>query len=265
MIDLTPLDVRNKRGDFKKILRGYDPQEVDVFLELVAERLEDLVRENIKLRERSETLQQQVSSQSGRERAVQEALVTAQELRSDIRSQAQREAELILSEARSQAREIQSEAERRVERQGEAVAELERRRMRFLRAFRQLLEREMDVVEVEEERAPLDERPIDIDLGGGKPVEEELAEGDEDDADQGLPVDTVDVSALMPDPASTDDETRPPLDAPVDELAAAHDAFRAIQEARSEEGEAEEPRSARELVLPLQDEQPGPGGDLPPS
>ena len=44
MIDLTPLDVRNKRGDFKKLLRGYDPQEVDVFLEIVAERLENLVR-----------------------------------------------------------------------------------------------------------------------------------------------------------------------------------------------------------------------------
>ena len=25
MIDLTPLDVRNKRGDFKKLMRGYDP------------------------------------------------------------------------------------------------------------------------------------------------------------------------------------------------------------------------------------------------
>ena len=39
MIDLTPLDVRNKRGDFKKLMRGYDPQEVDVFLEIVADRL----------------------------------------------------------------------------------------------------------------------------------------------------------------------------------------------------------------------------------
>ena len=44
MIDMTPLDVRNKRGDFKKIMRGYDPQEVDIFLELVAERLEALVQ-----------------------------------------------------------------------------------------------------------------------------------------------------------------------------------------------------------------------------
>ena len=65
MIDLTPLDVRNKRGDFKKIMRGYDPAEVDVFLELAAERLEVLVRENLQLRERTQTLQNQVDAQVG--------------------------------------------------------------------------------------------------------------------------------------------------------------------------------------------------------
>ncbi len=32
MIDLTPLDVRKKRGDFRRGLRGYDPEEVDHFL-----------------------------------------------------------------------------------------------------------------------------------------------------------------------------------------------------------------------------------------
>ena len=71
MIDLTPLDVRNKRGDFKKLMRGYDPQEVDVFLEIAAERLEELVRENIVLRERSESLERQVGAQTGREQAIQ--------------------------------------------------------------------------------------------------------------------------------------------------------------------------------------------------
>ena len=54
MIELTPLDVRKKRGDFAKALRGYEAQEVDVFLELVAERMEALVKENLQLRERSE-------------------------------------------------------------------------------------------------------------------------------------------------------------------------------------------------------------------
>ena len=103
MIDLTPLDVRNKRGDFKKVLRGYDSQEVDVFLEIAAERLEQIVRENIGLREKSSVLEQQVTSQTGREQAVQEALVTAQELRADIHGQAKRESDHLLHEAEAEA------------------------------------------------------------------------------------------------------------------------------------------------------------------
>ena len=179
MIDLTPLDVRNKRGDFKKLMRGYDPQEVDVFLEIAAERLEELVRENIVLRERSESLERQVGAQTGREQAIQEALVTAQELRADIHSQAQREADHLVKESETEARRLAAEAEanvrnlirdaeRRLELGRDALEEMERHRTRFLKAFRQLLERELDLVDVEDERAPLEDRPIDLDLGGGR-------------------------------------------------------------------------------------------------
>ena len=91
MIDLTPLDVRKKKGDFGKAMRGYEVQQVDSFLDLVAERMEELVIETMTLRERTALLQAQVDSQSGRERAVQEALVTAQSLRDQIKDQAGRE------------------------------------------------------------------------------------------------------------------------------------------------------------------------------
>jgi len=179
MIDLTPLDVRKKRGDFAKNLRGYDPQEVDTFLELVAERMEELVMENLQLRERTDGLQKQVASQAGREQAVQEALVTAQELRREMKSQAERESEIILGEARTEARRLVAEAEAEVRtmvRDAEsrlddgklALEELERRRIRFIKTFRQLLERELDVCEVEEEREPLEIKAIDLDLGGGR-------------------------------------------------------------------------------------------------
>jgi len=190
MIDLTPLDVRNKRGDFKKLMRGYDPQEVDVFLELAAERLEGLVRENIQLRERTQTLHDQVTAQTDREQAVQDALVTAQELRADIRAQSQREADHILKEADTESRRLIAEAEaearqmiaeaeaevrsrlRGIERQldhaGDAIQDMERRRVRFLAEFRGLLERELDVVEVEEGRAPFEDRAIDLELGSGR-------------------------------------------------------------------------------------------------
>ncbi|NCG32619.1 MAG: DivIVA domain-containing protein, partial [Proteobacteria bacterium] len=179
MIDLTPLDVRNKRGDFKRILRGYDPQEVDVFLEIAAERLEQIVRENIGLREKSSVLEQQVTSQTGREQAVQEALVTAQELRADIHDQAKRESDHLLHEAETESRRRMAEAEAKVRKMlrdaerklqvgQDGLEEMERRRTRFLKGFRQLLEREMDVVEVEEEGASLEDRPIDLDLGSGR-------------------------------------------------------------------------------------------------
>jgi DivIVA domain-containing protein len=200
MIDLTPLDVRNKRGDFKKLMRGYDPQEVDVFLEITAERLEELVRENIVLRERSESLERQVGAQTGREQAVQEALVTAQELRADIHTQAQREADHLVRESETEARRLAAEAEAnvrnllrdaecRLELGRDALEEMERRRIRFLKAFRQLLERELDGVEVEEERAPLENRPIDLDLGGGRfpsaEVEKVSSAMESDDAPDG--------------------------------------------------------------------------------
>ncbi len=237
MIDLTPLDVRKKHEDFKRIMRGFDPQEVQVFLEMVAERMEELVRENIQLRERSEALQQQVSSQTGREQAIQDALVTAQELRSDIQSQAQRGAEVVLAEAQTEARRLINEAEaevrsmlrdtqRKMDEAGDALEEMERRRTRFLKGFRQLLEREMDVVEVEEEREPLENRPIDLDLGGGKNAEtaamsdhvsgvaDQVSELFDDLHDDAAPADLTAVGESAAD--------RPPMDLSVEDRAAAY-------------------------------------------
>jgi cell division initiation protein len=229
MIDLTPLDVRSKRGDFKKLMRGYDPQEVDGFLELVAERLEALIRENMALKERSGALQAQVSSQSDREQAVQAALVTAQELRADIRNQAQREAENIVKAAETEGRRLIAEAEaevrtklraseRRADKLADDIQELERRRTRFLKDFRQLLERELDVVNVEKDRAPLEERTIDLELGTRRPADAMGAA-----AAGAVPRDDApaarDVPAVRP---GAGPEELPPPDVPVDELAAAY-------------------------------------------
>ena len=169
MIDLTPLDVRKKRGDFKKAMRGYETQEVDTFLDLVAERMEELVKETLALRERSAVLQAQVESQGGREKAVQDALVTAQSLRDEIKEQARREADLIRREAEAEAHRLIDDAVRQVEARRGALAELERNRERFLMALRRLLERELDIVSVEEGRSPLDDSPVDLELQGGSP------------------------------------------------------------------------------------------------
>ena len=61
MIDLTPLEVRQKKGDFRRAMRGYEPALVDDFLDLVAERLEDLVRENRTMHDELVRLREQLT------------------------------------------------------------------------------------------------------------------------------------------------------------------------------------------------------------
>src|SRR5687768_11452379 len=110
MIDLTPLEVRKKKGDFRKALRGYDPALVDDFLELVADRLDELVRENMTMTERLARLEHQVSDNRERERALTDALVTAQEMREEVRQQTAREAELTRRTAEQEAQQIRADA-----------------------------------------------------------------------------------------------------------------------------------------------------------
>ena len=191
MIDLTPLDVRKKRGDFRRILRGYDPEEVDTFMELVAERFEELVRGHLALSEKTDRLEIQLDALEGRENAVQEALVTAQKLREEVREQSRRDAEVLHEQAKREADLLKAEADGEIARRlSEAeglirerqrvLEDLDRNRIKFLKSFRSLLERELDAVEVEESRRPLEDTTVELDLRGWKPGggldEEEEAE-----------------------------------------------------------------------------------------
>jgi cell division initiation protein len=108
MIDLTPLEVRKKKSDFRRVIRGYDPGLVDDFLDLVADRLDELVRENTALNERTSRQEQQVSDFRDREQALTDALVTAQEMREEIRRQTGLEAELARKSAEQEAAQLRA-------------------------------------------------------------------------------------------------------------------------------------------------------------
>lgn len=161
MIDLTPLDVRKKKGDFARAMRGYDQARVDEFLDLAAERMEELVRENTALAARLEGLASSVDQYRERERALNDALVSAQQLREDMRAQAEREAELILREARAEGDRIVEDAKRQVLTAAEALRRVQGQRTRFLRLFRALVERQLGEIEEEEGRFREPARPAD--------------------------------------------------------------------------------------------------------
>jgi cell division initiation protein len=143
MIDLTPLEVRKKKGDFRRQMRGYDPALVDDFLDLVADRLEQVVRENLSINERISMLETQVADYREREKALTEALVTAQEMRENMRREVTRENELTRREAEQQAEQIRSGALQAREREEDAIRRLRARQTQLLQSYRSFLEREL--------------------------------------------------------------------------------------------------------------------------
>jgi len=143
MIELTPLDVRKKKGDFRRGLRGYEPQQVDDFLDIVADRLETVVRAAASVHERVSRLEQQVADYRDREKALTEALVTAQQMREDMRTQSTREVELIRKRAEQEAESIKADAVNARDREEEALRQLRTRQVQFLSSYRTFLEQEL--------------------------------------------------------------------------------------------------------------------------
>jgi len=120
---LTPLDVR--RYEFGKALRGYDPERVNQFRDQVAEELERLSRLNQDLDAKARGFHEQLRAFRERDKAINEALVSAQQLRTDIKEQADKEAALILREAKADAERIVGEARSEIRRLQDQLESLE--------------------------------------------------------------------------------------------------------------------------------------------
>jgi DivIVA domain-containing protein len=138
---LTPLDVR--RYEFGRVMRGYDPARVDQFREQVADELERLTRLNQELEQKARGFHDQLKSFRERDKALNEALVSAQQLRSEMKEQAERESQLTLREAQVQAERILSEAQSDIRRLEDELAALERFRRNYLTQLRAFVERQL--------------------------------------------------------------------------------------------------------------------------
>ena len=144
---LTPLDVR--RYEFGTSLRGYDKAAVDQFRARVADELEALTLKNQDLEAKARSFHEQLRAFRERDKALNDALVSAQQLRGDIREQAEREGLLILREARAEGERIVADARAHVRALASEVDALDRARRQYLAQMRILVERhlaELDAV-----------------------------------------------------------------------------------------------------------------------
>ena len=142
---ITPLDIRQKRFDTG--FRGFSRREVEAFLELVAGEFEEIVKENISLKEELKRNQLKLEQHHERERTLQETMVTAQRISEDLKGAAKKEAEIVLADAEHQAEKIVQSAHQKLVQVVEDINELKRQRIQFESQVRSVVDAHSKLLE----------------------------------------------------------------------------------------------------------------------
>jgi cell division initiation protein len=133
---ISPHDIRQQQFTIR-MFRGFEPHEVDAFLEDVADEYETLLKESQLLKEQLATQEERQRGVLELERTLQDTLLTTQRLVEEVKSTARRDAEETRSAARHEAELIVREAELR----GEKAVETSRAEEARIRVDIQALKR----------------------------------------------------------------------------------------------------------------------------
>ncbi|MDZ4179638.1 MAG: DivIVA domain-containing protein [Coriobacteriia bacterium] len=135
---LTPLDIHHK--EFRHSLRGYSEEEVDAFLDQVADEFERLFKENIDLSERLETAREQVRGYEAQKETLHNTLVAAQRSAEDIVGKAREESVSVLRDAEVKAKEIIHNALTQKQKVAAELVRIKHAEEEFRATFRKMLE-----------------------------------------------------------------------------------------------------------------------------
>ncbi len=122
---ISPKDI--KKLDFKKTFRGFDPNEVEAFLETVSLRYERLLEENTSLNEKLKVLTSDIEIYKENESTLQRAIVKAQDIVDEVLENAKKKAENIVKEAELNSQKIFQETEKNIMTRKQELEELKLR------------------------------------------------------------------------------------------------------------------------------------------
>ncbi len=139
---------------FNKTLHGYDPKEVNAFLDNVIVQVEKMVKELkakdeeiINLKKETNSLSEQINRYRVMETTMNKTIVAAQESGEQLRRIAKQESDILINEARSNANRIVSDALIRAEKVEYEAARLRKNISVFKKRLRTVIESQLEVVE----------------------------------------------------------------------------------------------------------------------
>jgi cell division initiation protein len=220
---IRPIDVRRK--EFKSVFRGYDANQVDDFLDAVADEYERNYTENQRMREEVSSLHDRLQQFEDLEGSIRSALVHAEQASSDLRraateeaegikQSAQREAELTIREAQSRSHRMLADTSSRIERVQDSYTALQEAKRSFANDFRLLLKTFTDVMEnlevspAREIEASLRERLDTESIADVREATEEEARSAEEAM---VTAEAMAAAGMVPEPGPRDAEEEPEL------------------------------------------------------
>ena len=102
---ITPLDIENKKFS-KKTLNGYDPEEVDEFLDDLTKDYETLYKQSAEHNREVEELKAKLEHYTQIESTLQSTLLLAQSASEEVKNAAQKQADQIIKESELKAKEV---------------------------------------------------------------------------------------------------------------------------------------------------------------
>jgi cell division initiation protein len=144
-VPLTPLEIQNR--EFRRSLRGYNEQDVDEFLDEIVREMEALVREGANLKDQVSRLDARLAQYVDIEDVLKRTLVKAEEAAGDIRTSAQKEADLVVREAKGDANRLIEAARRECTAEREDLARVRREYRNFLARIKGELRVQFEAIE----------------------------------------------------------------------------------------------------------------------
>ena len=134
---LTPMDINNK--EFKRGFRGYNPEEVDEFLDEVIENYEQLYKDNSKLKEKITLANEQIEHYKKIESTIQNTLLLAQNAADQAKTSAEKEADMVVKNANETAQRILDKAHNDVLELNDEYEKMKQEFIKFRAKFRNFM------------------------------------------------------------------------------------------------------------------------------
>ena len=160
---ITPADIGNK--EFSRKVRGYDTEEVDMFLDVITVDLEKLIKENLKLKAQLANVEKSIGTIGDSDITVREMLETAKGIMDDLAVSSEKRAKALVENAEMDAAIIIKDAKMKAEQLADESRELKSTFEKFRRDYGNMLKRYSDEFENMSSDIQIDRLSILLDNG----------------------------------------------------------------------------------------------------